>query len=293
MERPISKHTHFISGASRSHDLIYLIAKDRGLTDQDVAHTRFIAFYQLKFGHMGDRNWNAVALCVAKKPEEKLIAVGESGHVFTYVGGTATDEVIEPSPVALTAVGVIEGFPYACGMNRQVYKRLDENKWVAMHAPSPEHNTITGFQGIAGFSENEIYAVGWKGEIWNWNGSEWINCTSPSDVILTGICCADDGKVYICGQRGQIICGRGDSWKMIDLEYMSEDFWDVIWFENTLYVATMTMLYRLIDNDLVPVDFGSDIPGTFYLLTQSEGVLWSVGSSDVFSFDGEHWIRVD
>jgi len=242
---------------------------------------------------MGDRNWSAVDVCVAKNPIEKMVAVGEDGNVFTYVGGNSTDEIIEPKPITLRRLGTIDGFSYACGMKRQVYKRIDENKWIPMHAPLPNPNESVGFEAISGFSQNEIYAVGWNGEIWEWNGSTWLNHGSPTNLILTGVCCGDNQTVYICGQNGTIIRGRHDTWGLMEFEDIFDDFWDIIWFNNTFYVATMNMIFQLVNNYLIPVSFGDDSPRTCYRLTQAEDVLWSVGDSDIFAFDGTNWVRID
>ena len=46
IEKPISKSTLFVDGAARFKDLIYIVARDRGLQDEAVEHSRFIAFYQ-------------------------------------------------------------------------------------------------------------------------------------------------------------------------------------------------------------------------------------------------------
>lgn len=289
----ISQENFYISGAARFSYLIYLVIKDRGLADQDIEHSRFIAFQRDQLAHMADKNWSSIAICVAKKPVEKMIAIGEDGEVFTYVGGTSTDEVIQPQPVCLRGMGVVDGYPLACGMQRQVYKRIDENSWLAMHAPSPEQGANAGFEAISGFSESEIYAVGWDGEIWQWDNSKWMNRTSPTNFILTGVCCAGNGKVYICGQNGTLLGGRDDLWELIELEDILDDFWDVCWFKDRLYITTMTMIFEYSDAGLIPVNFGEDRPGTCYALTQAEGVLWSVGSNDVFSFDGSTWTRID
>jgi hypothetical protein len=74
---------------------------------------------------------------------------------------------------------------------------------------------------------------------------------------------------------------------------MREDFWDLHWFNGQLYLATMSRLYTLTEAGVVPVDFGADAPRTCYRLSDSEGVLWSVGADDVFSYDGAAWSRVD
>jgi hypothetical protein len=292
IQKPISLSTLFVDGAARFRDLVYIVAKDRSLNDKDVAHSRFIAFYQSNFCHNGDRNWSAVAVCVAQQPAEKMIAVGHDGEVFTYVGGGATDERILPEPMALRNLGVIDGFPYACGMNREVFRRDAENSWTPMHAPGSDETS--GFEAIDGFISNEIYAVGWKGEIWEWNGKTWTPHAALTNLILTGVCCAGNQHVYACGQNGTLIVGRHDIWKQIDLNDFSTDFWDMHWFGDKLYIATMQKLYTYDgSNGLTPVDFGPDAPSSCYRLSSAEGVLWSVGYDDVFSFDGQQWTRVD
>lgn len=293
MERPISKSSIFICGAARFSDLIYLVAKDRGLAAQDIEHSRLIAFDQLKFGHMGDRNWNGVAICVAEKPVKQMVAVGDDGDAASYTNGTLTDERMTPRPFGLRGVGVVDGLAIACGMKRQVFRREGINDWVAMHAPAPADGENAGFEAIAGFAANEIYAVGWNGEIWERRDEQWLSHASPTNLILTGVCCAGDGSVYVCGQHGTLLRGRHDGWEAIDLEDFTDDFWDICWFNDTLYLATSTMLFTFSDEGLVPVLFGADRPATCYRLTHAEGVLWSVGSDDVFSFDGAQWTRID
>ena len=164
-EETISESTLFVDGAARFKDLIYIVARDRGLQEEAVEHSRFIAFYQQNFCHNGDRNWSGIAVCVVKRPTEKMVSVGEDGEVLTYVGGTVTEEQIVPEPMAIHNLGVIDGLAYACGMDRQVFRRDDENSWTAMHAPRSASEA--GFEAIDGFSADEIYTVGWNGEIFS------------------------------------------------------------------------------------------------------------------------------
>ena len=37
---------------------------------------------------------------------------------------------------------------------------------------------------------------------------------------------------------------------------------------------------------LEPVDFGAEQPKSFYHLSAAPGVMWSIGESEVMSFDG-------
>ncbi len=60
-------------------------------------------------------------------------------------------------------------------MKRQVYRRGGERRWTDMSAPFPKPRETAGFEAIDGYSSNEIYAVGWSGEIWQFNGKKWID----------------------------------------------------------------------------------------------------------------------
>jgi len=294
MTRPVSEHSIFLDGAGRFHDLIFLIILDKKLVKEDVQFSRVIAFDQGELGGVSKRNWNGVAICVSKKPTEGLLTIGEDGQVLTFVGGKVFDEQIKPKPVCLRGLGVVGGFPVACGMKRQVYRRVAVGSWVAMHAPAPKKpRQAAGFEAIDGYSLEEMYAVGWEGEVWEWNGSKWINRASPTNVIFSTVCCAGDGNVYAAGHMGTLLRGRHDRWDLVELEDFEDDFWDLLWFKDQLYLATMTGLYNLIDGELEPVEFGEDVPKTYYRLTAAEGVLWSVGAADVFSFNGTQWTRVD
>ena len=119
-------------------------------------------------------------MCVVKKPAEKLVVVSPDGDVYTYIGGKETTEKISPEPFDLRFCGAIAGSAYACGMKRQVYRRSGEARWVEMHAPEPKGKRVAGFEAIAGFDEQEIYAVGWEGEIWELAKKKWVDRSSPS-----------------------------------------------------------------------------------------------------------------
>ena len=83
------------------------------------------------------------------------------------------------------------------------------------------------------------------------------------------------------------------TWEIVDSGVVTDDFWDICWFDGAAYVASMTDLYRLSSGGLAPVNFGEDSPGSCNRLTAAEGVLWSIGSDDVFKFEKGQWVRVD
>ena len=162
-----------------------------------------------------------------------------------------------------------------------------------MHAPADEGDEITGFEAIDGFSEQDLYAVGWQGEVWHCAKGRWERQSSPVNIILSAVCAAGDKLVYACGQSGTLIRGRAGAWEQINTDGVVDDLWDVRWFEGKLYVASMSTLYVLFPDGLHPVDFGKEAPRSCYKLTDAQGVLWSVGQENVFSFDGKAWTRWD
>jgi hypothetical protein len=86
--------------------------------------------------------------------------------------------------------------------------------------------------------------------------------------------------------------GKGDAWEVVDQDSTTDNFWDLAWFDGSLYASTVRNLYRLSGNDLVAIPFKKDVPKTFYHLSVAPGVMWSIGSKDVMAFDGREWTRI-
>ncbi|GAA0358980.1 type IV secretion system immunity protein Tsi7 [Bowmanella denitrificans] len=281
---------YLVQGAARYADLVYLISKARGLADDDVPHSSIIAMDRDKWADAFNTNWNATAIAISKKPSEKMVLIGEDGQVCSYVGGVRTDEKSLANAPMIRSASSIGGYVYACGMKRQVFKRVDENRWTDLSAPMPGKSERAGFEAISGYSEKEIYAVGWNGEIWKFDGSQWVNFDGLTNLILTSVCCADDGQVYVAGQQGTLLIGRNEQWQQVEFEDgENEDFWGLSYFQGRLYLSTMTNLYTLQDQRLIPVDLGDLNCSTFFALTHAEQVLWSVGSHDLLAYDGKQW----
>ncbi len=54
----------------------------------------------------------------------------------------------------------------------------------------------------------------------------------------------------------------------------------------------MLFVYQLKKGGLELVLFDGDPPETCYHLSAAKGVMWSIGASDVMSFDGKEWTRI-
>lgn len=273
-------------------DLVYIISKGKALIERDIAHSSMVAIDGDDWADGVDTTWSSTAIAIARQPAEKAVMVGEDGDVVTYVGGKTQKEKLSPAPVMIRNAREIEGFVYACGMKRQVYKRIGEKKWIAIHAPAAGPTESKGFEDLGGYASTEIYAVGWGGEIWQYDGTSWVARRSPTSATLTAVCCAPDGVVYVAGQGGVLLRGRGDTWNLVGWkEDVSVDLWDLAWHDGRLYVATMTGLFTLDGETLAEVVVGGGATPSVFSLTVNDGVLWSIGRDDVASFDGASWTR--
>lgn len=290
----------FRTGALRTRELAYILVIDDKLSEDQLPHTIYCMLNKDKWSQDLVK-WSANSSCVVKTPKEQFIAIGEYGNAYILGSGEKLDEVIgkgDNSPKkrgALREVRNIGGKAYVCGMDRQVYRRDATDTWTCVdgdmrHAESAD--IVFGFESIHGFDEKEIYAVGWFGEIWQYDGKKWVRHESPTNLILTKVFCAPDGNVYICGQRGTLIKGRGSKWEIIAEDSTDHDLWDLQWYSDKLYLSSMRLIYTLEDDELKYVDTGDEIAETCYHLDAADGILWSIGAKDILQFDGHEWKRI-
>ena len=246
----------------------------------------------------GDRNYNAHSLCIIDIPEPGLVDISEEGYYTVTtesecMGGDIL-ESSQPPPKnnrfgGFRSVSDINGKAYAVGLRGMVYRLDDFKMWTRIDEGLPDSFNI---QAIHGFDASDIYAVGRKGELWHFDGKVWTEHDIPTNANFTSIKCAGDGNVYITGHDGILVCGIGNTWSVIDHGGTDEDLWDVEWFEGSVYVSSMSSVYRLKDQKLEKVDFGDDPPKSCYQLSAADGVMWSNGEYDIMAFNGKVWTRI-
>lgn len=295
----------YVTGAVRNRNLACVanVADDRAKEKDD--HTFFFQWDEGVWGRLTESSveWTTVDSVVCSHPVTQVIFLGLTGEIFCAGSGDVHEEVIregrQDSPEnrgMMRGIGAIDGKAYAVGMQRQVYRRDEVNLWTCVDEsarPDASDDNVYSFEAISGFSTEEIYAVGRRGEIWRYDGSIWVRQDSPTNMILTKVCCAGDGNAYACGRVGTLIRGRGERWELIEHGATKRDFWSVAWFKNHLYLSTMQEVFRLDDDTLSKMDFGKDIPSSCFALSAADGVLWSIGAKDVMAFDGTEWSRID
>ena len=188
---------------------------------------------------------------------------------------------------------------YAVGMRRQVYcKNVSSGKWkpidkgVVVERAGEE---IAGFLSLDGFDEKEIYSVGYRGDIWRFDGSKWNKIESPTNVLLETITCAFDGQVYIGGDDGTILIGRYETWKFLEQEITDDHIMSSVYFGDRAYFSTETGIIFSFDGknfeDVTPSDKLKWFGTTGYLASNDKKLL-SIGMSDILTFDGKKWRRI-
>lgn len=96
------------------------------------------------------------------------------------------------------------------------------------------------FENITGFNADELYAFGWKGVVWTNKDNKWRQIHTPTDYMLYAGDVLED-KVYIAGQLGVILEGRGDNFKLLNTSHLEDDdIYDVCTFQNTVYLSTIS-----------------------------------------------------
>jgi hypothetical protein len=289
----------FVGGVVRNRTTAYLALVGDEAADMKIPQTLFAVWHQGQWLDGGDVKWRASGMAVARTPLEQMIATGEWGDVSCVGSGDLHAEHVATGVKQPSDRGPLRGARrigssiYVVGMDRQAYRRTDANRWVEFGPKPTSQADTTGFEAIDGFNEQDIYAVGWDGDIWKFSGAAWDPLPSPTNLVLVDVCCAGDGSVYACGRKGFLIKGRDQTWDAIDTGGLEEDIWSLAWFNGRLYLATMYNVYTLDSNGVRALDMGTDQPQTCHRLSAEDGVLWSIGAKDVMAFDGTAWSRID
>lgn len=183
------------------------------------------------------------------------------------------------------------------GMRRQVFGRaIDRGPWRRLDqgVVLPEGSTeLAGFYSVDGFSKDEIYAVGLRGEIWLYGSGTWQQVDSPTNSPLLSVRCGATGDAIACGQDGIIVRGRGPNWEIVPSGEVDTALDSVLQFRQRWYFADEEGgLYVLGDNGLEPDPLFESLKVQAGTLDCNSDSLLCVGPEDLLVFDGSRWTRL-
>jgi hypothetical protein len=280
-------------------NLVYVRAVITELDEQGIDHTAILrydgnAWSQYMIPAAG------VAHCAIPEDGRTVLTLSPNGviHVAKPEGfGWETLDNSKEGPNSLRQmrdIRPIDEHVYAVGMGRMIYRRSSGGAWTRFDENlRGQRGTIeiTGLLAIDGCSESHIYAVGFKGEMWFFNGKRWSQIDSPTNMKLERVRVVSPDLAVACGGAGTLLLGSGDKWQVIPQEITKATFWGLEYFEGKFYLADGKTLYTFDGSQLLRLDSGPLKVASAGSLHAADGVLWSVGEKDIIVFNGSTWRR--
>ena len=284
-----------------NRDILFFLTFNYEVALQEVQNGQlFILKHEASWSYR-DLSWTGISLSSEDVPELICFVLGRDGDVLVATKQGFHEEEIEyngKNPLdfgPLQDINIIGHSAFAVGMGRQVYKRVGRQKWISFEAgiQDPPDDSIVGFNSISGSDEDEMYAVGWGGEIWLYRENSWTQLDSPTNLILNCVTISSNKDVFICGKSGVIIKGRFNSWNMVDYEGPVTDWITMTWFKEKLYLGDGYGLFSLDDTRLDEIIIPGEPKVPINSLSSTEDLLVATGSDCAFSTrDGVNWIRL-
>lgn len=245
-----------------------------------------------------DVAWTAQAIATVKPAstgKRDVVAISDRGDFWEVEAATATEHVgrIDVVRGAVRSLAVVGDTVYGCGMARMVLMREGRGRWRELGPHDSAASAIVGFEDLDGFGDDELYTVGWNGEIWRFSDRRWHQIDSPVSSLLSAVCCGDDGQVRAVGHDGAMVQGRGDVWKAVETG-RREQLLDVTTYKGEVYVVSNDAIFKLTSDGLVPdPDFADgERPSTCLHLLRAPDALVSMGTKDLWRKKDGVWKRL-
>lgn len=223
-----------------------------------------------------------------------LYSLGYNGIIHVSNPDSELQEIIEgPSELRwMYDLKLIGDNLCAVGMSRMAFSRNSNGTWsqLGQGAEVTDPADIEAcFRSVAGFNEDHLIALGTKGEIWQCRRGIWRQMESPTNIILHGVLCCEDGTAYACGGAGIVLrlSNKSNSWAVLDHNETEDHLWGIAHFGGSIYFAGSNGVYKIIDDQLKKIDMGINVTTSY--LYSSRNILWSVGSTDICWFNGIVW----
>jgi len=215
------------------------------------------------------------------------------------------DKLLNASFNGITSIK--SGHVYTAEILRGVWKRESENNWSLLNNGIPDLDyygkdeelaDAHGFNSIAGFSDNDLYACGGEGDLWHYNGETWKQTNLSTDDELEHICCGDDGLVYITTNANTVIFGKKDQWEvLIKQDVTSETFESIIWYQNKCLINTQYALYEIVDGIFSKSPLNKGMPNLPSIITAKDNILlttsrYSGVQNEISYYDGSKWNKI-
>lgn len=252
-----------------------------------------------QWGSTHFEGWGNIQIGAATKPLVQTIVI-EKEETSTYIIGdgekyddTPVSQLIEnPLRGGLRRIKMIDGYAYICGGVRSVGKRLGKGNWFSHTKAIPKalERGDGGFEDIAGFNEDDLYAVGGKGDVWRYDGKKWQQVAFPTNTWTTAVCCGADGNVYVSCYEGLTFMGRENRWTKIYGGGINQGFKDMVWHEGKVWCTNDNGVWTIENGEL---EWANDLPSEIYVcagsLSVNDGVLLLAGLGGAAYMENGQW----
>lgn len=290
------KSVYFVDGYSPRRGLIGVVAYLYELKDSDEEFSRIYTVLDEDWAHVDIEHAVVSLTNLTSGPDRGWWLLGKRGTVTKLVRGETSTETITQAGTGPGKNGYLDKIVcigdelYTCGYRRQVYKRTKQGWLTISQSILAQRRDIGfGFTSMDGNAPDQMYAVGYKGEIFNFDGKAWRKLESPTNANLKSVRVFDKELVAVSGDKGVLLLGNENGWDVIQSPEFPHTLWAVEFFADQIYVASSYGLAKVTDRSLVPVDTGKMKPTNGYKLHSRDGFLWSVGTDQIIAFDGERW----
>ncbi|MCG8426036.1 MAG: hypothetical protein MI754_01610 [Chromatiales bacterium] len=311
-------HTYYICDCVVRDRNMFTFIADSWYTDEEVEEEeregwdpsfrpkRILPFF--RDDPEGDRlgwetlnDWGHIEGGAALLPINQFVGIErENDRVYISGGG----EVYEDTPLTnalpnnplrggIRRVKTLGEYVYICGGNRSFGKRLGKGEWFSHNAGFPETagtNNNEGFEDFDGFSEDDIYAAGGKGDVWHFNGQKWRQIPFPTNAWVKAVCCGGDGNVYISCYEGLTFMGRENRWKKIHNGGIYLGWRDMVWYEDRVWCSNDNGLWTIRNGR---VEYQRDLPSEISVcsghLYTNDGVLLMAGMGGAAFLENGQW----
>ena len=248
---------YFVDGCAvqDARRYFFVMPPDRDLDDDDAPPTRLLyvnadrAIDARRFVR-GSLNFSSAGLVFSPQGGE-FVAIGLGGEVFSYDGDRGKNEAELPMVLPTTdlravvhGVGRVGGTVYATGWPHRVWKRRGAGAWDTLTAGlpparlGPSADIVTALhenrlRAIAGFDDDDLYAVGDGGEIWQWVGARWRRRAAPCKEAFLAASAAYD-RVFLADETGALWTGRSERWTRVTGP-QPYPITDLAWFAGRLW----------------------------------------------------------
>lgn len=227
---------------------------------------------------------------------QEAVFVGVEGDYLIERAGAQAGGLIDASADGPAGRGWIRAIRrcgnkvFAVGMSRQAYRLEDNDEWSRIDKNLlAAWGEVKGLNALDGFSETEVYAGGYDGEIWRYDGQDWRLIPSPARGPIFAVRRFGE-HIYTVGS-GHVLRGRHDQFEIVCKSDGLSNLHALEAFQGRLFMASARGIYRLEGGQIKAVHEDDDC--TYGQLSAADGVIWSVGFHHILrSADGENWEQI-